>query len=224
MMQAMTALGSEGRASIVGEKRSKSRGLATDLKERTGAAHFTGAWNPRAVLVMAQVAFSVIALLGAGLFVRSLRNAMHFEPGWNSIPGQETDILELGVCAGGTCRPLLGCRAKRADVHRNFWRRAGGRRSRNYGRSGRSLSARNVSPSQLQATHAGRAVSRSGFLPSPPGRADVSNFVEPRGGTDPHATFALCDLETIEQGDFGKVHDECEDRCRCECSRHDEYW
>ena len=58
--------------------------LATDLKERSGQAHFTGAWNPRAVLVMAQVAFSVIALVGAGLFVRSLRNAMRFDPGFDS--------------------------------------------------------------------------------------------------------------------------------------------
>jgi len=58
--------------------------LAADLKERTGTAHFAGAWNPRAVLVMAQVAFSVIALVGAGLFVRSLRNAMRFDPGFDA--------------------------------------------------------------------------------------------------------------------------------------------
>jgi len=58
--------------------------LATDLKERAGQAHFTGSWNPRAVLVMAQVAFSVIALVGAGLFVRSLENALHFDPGFDS--------------------------------------------------------------------------------------------------------------------------------------------
>jgi predicted permease len=58
--------------------------LATDLKERSGQAHFTGAWNPRAVLVMAQVAFSVIALVGAGLFVRSLQNALRFDPGFDS--------------------------------------------------------------------------------------------------------------------------------------------
>ena len=59
--------------------------LATDLKERSGrAAHFSGRWNPRSILVMAQVAFSVVALVGAGLFVRSLRNAMQFDPGFDA--------------------------------------------------------------------------------------------------------------------------------------------
>ena len=41
-------------------------------------------WNPRSLLVMSQVAFSVIALVGAGLFVRSLRNAIRFDPGFDS--------------------------------------------------------------------------------------------------------------------------------------------
>lgn len=59
--------------------------LATDLKERSGqAAHAGGSWNPRSILVMAQVAFSVVALVGAGLFVRSLRSAMRFDPGIDS--------------------------------------------------------------------------------------------------------------------------------------------
>lgn len=59
--------------------------LAIDLKERSGqAAHGGGPWNPRAVLVMAQVAFSVVALVGAGLFVRSLSNALAFDPGFDS--------------------------------------------------------------------------------------------------------------------------------------------
>ena len=59
--------------------------LATDLKERSGqAARYSGSWNPRSVLVMAQVAFSVVALVGAGLFVRSLRNAMRFDPGFDA--------------------------------------------------------------------------------------------------------------------------------------------
>ena len=59
--------------------------LGTDLKERSGqAAHVSGRWNPRSILVMAQVAFSVVALVGAGLFVRSLSNAMRFDPGFDS--------------------------------------------------------------------------------------------------------------------------------------------
>jgi predicted permease len=59
--------------------------LATDLKERSGqAAHSGNSWNPRSVLVMGQVAFSVIALVGAGLFVRSLRNSLRFDAGFDA--------------------------------------------------------------------------------------------------------------------------------------------
>ncbi len=69
---------------LVPALRATNPDLATDLKERTGQAHFAGNWNPRSLLVMAQVAFSVIALVGAGLFVRSLRNAMRFDPGFDA--------------------------------------------------------------------------------------------------------------------------------------------
>ncbi|MCU1238827.1 MAG: hypothetical protein JWP63_6794, partial [Candidatus Solibacter sp.] len=59
--------------------------LATDLKERSGApAGFREVWRLRAVLVMAQVALSLIALIGAGLFVRSLRNAGQIDPGFDA--------------------------------------------------------------------------------------------------------------------------------------------
>ena len=66
--------------------------LATDLKERAGApAASIGMWRLRAVLVMAQVAFSLVALIGAGLFVRSLRNAGQIDPGF--------DAAHLGIVA-----------------------------------------------------------------------------------------------------------------------------
>jgi predicted permease len=66
--------------------------LATDLKERGSApAGFHHLWNPRAMLVMAQVAFSLVALIGAGLFARSLRNAGQIDPGF--------DAAHLGVVA-----------------------------------------------------------------------------------------------------------------------------
>jgi predicted permease len=66
--------------------------LATDLKERAGtsAAPRRG-WHPRSVLVMGQVAFCVVALVGAGLFVRSLWNATRVDPGF--------DAVHLGVVA-----------------------------------------------------------------------------------------------------------------------------
>jgi predicted permease len=59
--------------------------LATDLKERASApAGFHRLSNPRAVLVMAQVAFSLMALIGAGLFARSLRSAGRIDPGFDA--------------------------------------------------------------------------------------------------------------------------------------------
>ena len=66
--------------------------LATDLKERAGApAGFHRVWRPRAVLVMAQVAFSLVALIGAGLFTRSLQSAGQIDPGF--------DAAHLGIVA-----------------------------------------------------------------------------------------------------------------------------
>jgi len=59
--------------------------LASDLKERDSApAGFHRAWHPRALLVMAQVAFSLVALIGAGLFARSLRSAGQIDPGFDA--------------------------------------------------------------------------------------------------------------------------------------------
>jgi putative ABC transport system permease protein len=59
--------------------------LATDLKERAGApAGFHHVWRPRAVLVIAQVAFSLVALIGAGLFTRSLCSAGQIDPGFDA--------------------------------------------------------------------------------------------------------------------------------------------
>ena len=59
--------------------------LATDLKERAGApSGLRRVSHPRALLVIAQVAFSLVALIGAGLFARSLRNAGQIDPGFDA--------------------------------------------------------------------------------------------------------------------------------------------
>ncbi len=64
--------------------------LVRDLKERTGtAAMRVGPWQVRSVLVAAQIAFSLIALIGAGLFLRSLSDAARINPGF--------DAAHLGV-------------------------------------------------------------------------------------------------------------------------------
>ncbi|MGD0498992.1 MAG: ABC transporter permease [Bryobacteraceae bacterium] len=53
--------------------------LASDLKERTGRPASRMA---RQALVVGQLALSVIALTGAGLFVRSMQNALSIDPGF----------------------------------------------------------------------------------------------------------------------------------------------
>jgi predicted permease len=59
--------------------------LAVDLKERTGEpASPHGAFSLRSTLVVAQVAFSLVALVGAGLFVRSLINGGALDPGFDA--------------------------------------------------------------------------------------------------------------------------------------------
>ncbi|MGC1655521.1 MAG: ABC transporter permease [Candidatus Acidiferrales bacterium] len=53
------------------------------LKDRTGAPTGSARWyGLRGVLVMIQVAFSLVALAGAGLFIHSLRNAEQIDPGF----------------------------------------------------------------------------------------------------------------------------------------------
>ncbi|HXS94095.1 MAG TPA: ABC transporter permease [Candidatus Limnocylindrales bacterium] len=64
--------------------------LATDLKDRAGnAASARAQGSARSILVIFQVALSMIALIGAGLFIRSLFNADTFDPGF--------DAAHLGV-------------------------------------------------------------------------------------------------------------------------------
>jgi predicted permease len=58
--------------------------LVGELKERTGAP--AGSNRPvslRNVLVSAQIALSLVALIGAGLFLRSLQNAQRISPGFD---------------------------------------------------------------------------------------------------------------------------------------------
>jgi predicted permease len=55
----------------------------TALKDRSDAPSATGKWyGLRGALVMGQVALSLIALVGAGLFIHSLKNAQQMDPGF----------------------------------------------------------------------------------------------------------------------------------------------
>lgn len=57
----------------------------SSLRDRTDAPSSVGRWyGLRGILVMAQVALSLIALAGAGLFIHSLRNAQKMDPGFET--------------------------------------------------------------------------------------------------------------------------------------------
>jgi predicted permease len=62
---------------------SRADGLSA-LRDRTGAPTGSTRWyGLRGVLVMIQVALSLVALIGAGLFIHSLRNAQQIDPGFD---------------------------------------------------------------------------------------------------------------------------------------------
>ncbi|OLC40107.1 MAG: hypothetical protein AUH43_27105 [Acidobacteria bacterium 13_1_40CM_65_14] len=59
--------------------------LVVELKEKTGApAGANRMFSLRNMLVAAQIALSLVALIGAGLFLRSLQNAQRINPGFDA--------------------------------------------------------------------------------------------------------------------------------------------
>ncbi len=73
--------------------------LVVELKERTGQPGQSGhRVNLRGLLVVAQVALSLVSLIGAGLFLRSLRNTERIDPGFDA---QNLLTLSFDVGAQG---------------------------------------------------------------------------------------------------------------------------
>jgi macrolide transport system ATP-binding/permease protein len=76
-----------------------SPGLTAVLKEETGgAAARAPLWSFRNLLVAGQIALSVIALVVAGLFIKSLRHAQRADPGWNT---RDLGLLSANLAAQG---------------------------------------------------------------------------------------------------------------------------
>jgi len=72
--------------------------LASDLKERTGRGSFQGRVKARDLLVLFQVALSVVSLASAGLFIRSLANAQSIDLGFEH---DKLVVLQYNVSSNG---------------------------------------------------------------------------------------------------------------------------
>ncbi len=73
--------------------------LAADLKDRTGrGSQARGQGRLRQVLVASQVALSVVALVGAGLFLRSVWSAARIDPGFDA---QHIGIVVFNLAGQG---------------------------------------------------------------------------------------------------------------------------
>jgi len=67
------------------------------LKDRTGAPTGSARWyGLRGILVMVQVALSLVALAGAGLFIHSLQNAQQIDPGFE-VKHELVMFVDLGA-------------------------------------------------------------------------------------------------------------------------------
>jgi predicted permease len=78
---------------LVPALRATSTDLASDLKQRTGRTA-AGRWQIGSLLVSGQIAFSAVALVGAGLFIQSMRNATRIDTGF--------DVERLGIVSFNT--------------------------------------------------------------------------------------------------------------------------
>jgi predicted permease len=72
--------------------------LTTMLKEESKGSMPTPLFSFRNFLVAAQITLSVIALVIAGLFIRSLRHAQQVNPGWNT---QNVALFAVNLAAQG---------------------------------------------------------------------------------------------------------------------------
>ncbi len=76
--------------------------LAVELKEKTGQASGPGRFRLRNVLVVVEMAFALITLVGAGLFLLSLRNAQRIDPGFDT---PHLAVMSMDVGAQGYDQP-----------------------------------------------------------------------------------------------------------------------
>jgi predicted permease len=86
--------------------------LAPTLKDEVGAITSTASIGLRKTLVVAQVSLSLLLLVGAGLFIRSLKNLKNIDPGFKT-----RNLLTFAIDA-----PLNGYKPERSrDIYRQIY-------------------------------------------------------------------------------------------------------
>ena len=95
------------------------RDLTQGLRERAATATAgTGRWNLRNVLVVAQIAMSLLLLIGSGLFLKAFHTARSIDPGFRT---QNLALLsfDLNLAGYDNVRALHGLREILDQVRRN---------------------------------------------------------------------------------------------------------
>jgi predicted permease len=134
--------------------------LAPTLKDEVGAITSTASIGLRKTLVVAQVSLSLLLLVGAGLFIRSLKNLKNIDPGFKT-----RNLLTFAIDA-----PLNGYKPERSrDIYRQIY------------------ASLNTLPGVESASMAIMAVMEGNEWDS---SATVDSFqAKPNEGLDPHMNF-----------------------------------
>jgi predicted permease len=179
--------------------------LAPTLKNETGTVLGGGHGGVRKALVVSQVALSLLLLIGAGLFIRSLRNLMTVNPGFET-----TNLIVFGV--DPALNGYQGVRSKQfaktlleriqstpgvtAAAFGSNWLLTGGSWNSNMTIEGRAYSPTNrvishnnaVSPGYFETMGIGFVAGRD-FDDRDERMVDVDRKIPPAGGVIANQTF-----------------------------------
>jgi predicted permease len=109
---ALVALGTGLLFGLLPALQFSSPDLAVELKDRSAQPSGGGRWvTARHVLVVGQVALSTVALIGAGLFLRSLDNARRIDPGFDAA---KLAVLSFDLASRGL--PLDAAVARQREI------------------------------------------------------------------------------------------------------------
>jgi predicted permease len=115
MFTGLTAMGAGVLFGLAPALRCARVDLVTPLKEETAHTSTSSRANLRSALVVAQVALSMVALIGAGLFVRSMENMRAIDPGFNpeGVLLVDVNLSEAALAAGEDAPAVMDAARRR---------------------------------------------------------------------------------------------------------------